>query len=447
MFKHLKQLNYASSNGVCILLVPLILTLAICTVFYPGFMSYDTLHALRGARGGVTDSMWPPMVSYVWRVIDFVSDNPAAMHFFQTFVLLLSVYYIGFYFCSSHLYATIFTVLLLCIPVILGTIAVIWKDVLMASFFCAAFAITLIIQSKKSPSTIFILSLGVLLLIFLATCSRHNAITGAVPLIFYLSLLICSKLIKGSHRIWLASFLMAVTLISTIYYGKILLDRYSIPTFSKLNNETSLFIESVRVLDVAGASLCVGSNLFGDIGVNMSLEEIKSKYDPKHINLSKELFDSVGVDSRINKVWVHTLLTHPLCFFSNKLELTKYLLGLNSGQQFIITAPAIDKNEFGYTLSESSVRNRVVDYIVYASNLFFLRPWFIYLLSSMGLIWAYSSHRLSGAYLALYASAIFYLAGLIGFGNAADARLPFFTTLILTLTIFLSLNLKRECKK
>lgn len=447
MTKSLKHLNYASTSSVYMIFVPLILALAICAVFYPGFMSYDTLHALRGARGGVTDSMWPPMVSYVWRAVDFVSDNPAAMHFFQTFILLFSVYYIGFYFCKNHLYVTIFSVLLLCVPVILGTIAVIWKDVLMASFFCAAFAMILVTKSEKSPLIIFILSLGALLLIFLATCSRHNAITGAVPLIFYFSLLICSKLIKGSRRILLTSFFMTVTLISAIYYGKVLLDRYSIPTFSKLNNETSLFIESVRVLDVAGASLCVGSNLFSDIGVNISLDEIRSKYNPKHVNLSKELFDSVGVDSRINKLWAHTLLTHPLCFFSNKLELTKYLLGLNSGQQFIITAPAIDKNEFGYTLSESSVRNRVVHYIVSASNLFFLRPWFIYLLSFIALTWAYLSRRLSGAHLALYASAIFYLAGLIGFGNAADARLPFFTTLTLALTIFLSLNLKREYKK
>lgn len=83
MTKFLKQYNYLSGNGICTLFVPLLFALAICAIFYPGFMSYDTLHAMRGARSGVTDSMWPPMVSYVWRVVDFVSDNPTAMHFFR----------------------------------------------------------------------------------------------------------------------------------------------------------------------------------------------------------------------------------------------------------------------------------------------------------------------------------------------------------------------------
>jgi hypothetical protein len=36
-------------------------------------------------------------------------------------------------------------------------------------------------------------------------------------------------------------------------------------------------------------------------------------------------------------------------------------------------------------------------------------------------------------------SAIFYLAGLVLFGNAADARLPFYTTTALLLVTFISI--------
>ena len=57
-------MNFYFKNSISNLIVmSLLMTLAICFTFYPGFMSYDSLHALRGARGEVTDSVWPPMGS------------------------------------------------------------------------------------------------------------------------------------------------------------------------------------------------------------------------------------------------------------------------------------------------------------------------------------------------------------------------------------------------
>lgn len=89
-FAHLKM--PAVSSTVYSLAIPLLFSLGVAALFYPGFMSYDTLHALRSARNGVIDSMWPPMVSYVWRVVDLVSSNPSAMHFSQVFLLLFSIF-------------------------------------------------------------------------------------------------------------------------------------------------------------------------------------------------------------------------------------------------------------------------------------------------------------------------------------------------------------------
>ena len=66
------------TERVYLFAIPLLGSIGVAALFYPGFMSYDTLHALRGARIGVTDSMWPPMVSYVWRAVDMVSVNPSA---------------------------------------------------------------------------------------------------------------------------------------------------------------------------------------------------------------------------------------------------------------------------------------------------------------------------------------------------------------------------------
>ncbi|MGB4192516.1 MAG: hypothetical protein WBK09_00920 [Limnohabitans sp.] len=429
----------AVTNVVYIWVIPLFFSLGIAVLFYPGFMSYDTLHALRGARNGVIDSMWPPMVSYVWRVVDLVSVNPSAMHLSQIFLLLFSVVFIVFTFTKQIKYVAVFLPIYLSIPSVLGTLAVIWKDVLMAAFFLAAFAVINSMRRIKNRRYFIFLFLFSTSLIFLGVCSRHNAITGAVPLLFYLALIACSGVIKSCPRLWLAVFFLGTMLTGTVFLAKTQLDNYSLPSFEKMSNSNDFFVRTVRVLDVAGASLCVGGNLFADIAPNLSLNEIKAEYDPRHINLSKGLLDKVVVDSRIDGVWLNVAVHHPVCFLSYKFDLTKYMIGANKGIQFLITAPSVDKNEYGYQLPNSSIRDATVKYIVHASALPFFKPWFFYLLSIGSLIYLIFTKALTPAHVTLFMSAIFYMGGLVLFGNAADARLLFYTTTVLSMFTFISI--------
>jgi hypothetical protein len=444
-FAHLKMPKV--SSAVYLVAIPLLFSIGVAALFYPGFMSYDTLHALRGARNGVTDSMWPPMVSYVWRVVDLVSLNPSAMHFSQVFLLLFSIFFIVFSFTKKISYATVFLLIYLSIPVVLGTVAVIWKDVLMAAFFMAGFAVIVFMRQVINKWGFIFLSLLAVFLIFLGVCSRHNAITGAVPLIFYLAWVLSSRILKSPTKLWLGVILLGSALTGAVFSTKSQLDNYSLPDFVKMNNSTNSFIQTTRVVDVAGASLCVGSNLFSDIAPNISLAEIKSGYDPRHVNLSKGLLDKVPVDNRINRVWTKIAVDHPICFFYNKLQLTKYMIGADRGVQFLITAPSVDKNEYGYSLPESSLRDSAVSYIVQASQLTLFKPWFIYLISIGAFVYMLRVRALTAGHLTISLSAIFYFVGLVLFGNAADARLPFYTTTALSMFTFVSiLEFKKSYK-
>jgi hypothetical protein len=428
-----------TEKRLCLLLIPFLMSIGVAALFYPGFMSYDTLHALRSARSGVTDSMWPPMVSYVWRAVDLVSNNPAAMHFSQIFLLLFSIFFVVYTFTKKIKYAIVFLLIYLGIPSVLGTVAVIWKDVLMAAFFLSGFAVMVFMTHVKNTWCFMLLALFATFLIFLGVCSRHNGITGAVPLLFYLALIMCSRALKSPSRKWLAVFLIGSTLTCSVFLTKIQFDNYSIPSFEKLTSSNDIFIRSVRVLDVAGASLCVGTNLFGDVAPNLLLADIMSGYDPRHVNLSADLLSKVGVDSKIDKVWLNVAINHPVCFFSNKFQLTKYMIGANKGSPFLITAPSVDKNEYGYFLLESSIRDLAVAYIINASELPFLKVWFIYLLSIGSLIYLVGTRTLTAVHSTIFLSAFFYFGGLVIFGNAADARLLFYTTTALSMLIFITI--------
>ena len=419
--------------------IPLLVSLAIAALFYPGFMSYDTLHALRGARNGVLDSIYPPMVSYVWRTIDLISTNPSAMHFFQVFLLLASFFYISFLFSKRIKYSTVLLLCYISIPVILGSLAVIWKDVLMAAFFMSGFAASTYIRNINNKAGIAILSALSITLIFLGTCSRHNAIAGAVPLIFYLAWTLCARLHKSQLKLLMSTALSGLAIILMLFTAKTYLDKYSLPEMNRLPDSTQFFLRIVRIMDVAGASLCVGENLFSEMAPTISLTEIKSGYHPKHVNLSMDLVNKIGIDSKIDKIWVNVALQHPICFFYNKTQLLKHLIGANNKRQYIITAPYIIDNEYGYTLPESLLRKEASSYISHASWLPLFKPWFIYLASIIALVYVIKIEVVTPEYLTLFISGLFYFISLVIFGNAADGRLSFHTNTVAIMCIFASI--------
>jgi hypothetical protein len=178
----------------------LFFALSISLLFYPGFMSYDTLHALRSARNGVIDSMWPPMVSYIWRAVDSIWANPVAMLFSQIFYLFLSFSTAIYLFTRKQWAPILFFISLLVIPSVLGTLAVIWKDVLMAALIFSGFTLMVLLPSIKKRLLFFIVTVFVFFILLIATCVRHNAITATAPLLFYLGYLVYKSLvIKNIH--------------------------------------------------------------------------------------------------------------------------------------------------------------------------------------------------------------------------------------------------------
>lgn len=396
-------------------------------VFYPGFMSYDTLHALRSARGEVTDSMWPPMVSYVWRAIDEGWPNPYAMFLFQVTLLLVSITLVVRKLSSSSIVTTITLPILLIVPVVAGTLAVIWKDVLTSGFLWLGFLIALYVKREnKLTYTVIIRATLSIIFIFFAVSTRHNMIAGAIPIILYLSW----KII-GTKRVNLKNITLKVVsvfiLLSSVTYGsKVFLDNFSLPSFNRISGADS-FTSTNQILDLAGASLCANVNYISLVAPQVtSLSQLASIYDPRHVNLSTETLNKVtSGPEEITSKWLDVAFENPVCLVAHKAQMSYWMSGLNPGEQYLITAPAIDPNEFGIELAQNKFRDTLVQNIVNQSFLPIFRPWFLALLASIGMILARKSFALSLELQVLYTSGVLYAAGLFLMGNAADARLLF----------------------
>ncbi|MFZ3231125.1 MAG: hypothetical protein WA160_13035 [Pseudobdellovibrio sp.] len=314
----------------------------------------------------------------------------------------------------------------------------------MASFFLAGFALMIYMKQVAKGHWFYLLGLVTLVLVFLGTCSRHNAITGAIPILFYLAFVVCARFSKRGIYLWIGVFALGSVLTGGVFKAKTVLDNFSLPHFESLANSSGTFIQVVQILDLAGASVCLGENQFGVLAPQLSVADIEKNYDPRHINLSKGLLDQVSTSGDVGKVWLTTAMNHPVCILNNKYLLTKFMVGANVGPQFIITHPSVDENEYGYALQKSDLRDTGFKYIIGASQFSIFRPWFLYFVTFILFAFILTKKTFVIEQIVLFSSGVFYLGGLIIFGNAADARLLFYsTTVFFIFTCFSLFDLKR----
>jgi hypothetical protein len=319
-------------------------------------------------------------------------------------------------------YFSLLTILV--VPVHLGTVSVIWKDVLLAALALASVALTLKSKDAKSKSRAVLLFLLVCMILVVATSVRHNAIFATGFLALYASGTIAQKLRLNLQKA--LTVLFSCVLLSAMVSTKLFLDTYSLPDLRQISG-TGEFSKNIMKLDLLGYAKCSGKNLV--VGEkNISLEEINKGYDPRHINLSGALTDQIPSGSPLEKAWLEAATSGSICFLYQKAQNIYYSLGLNPGEQFLITAPEVHENPYGYELRYSPWRNVVFAYEYIAQYLFVFRPYFIWILTAAIILWRrkkLTKLRVDLSFIALAAAS--YAASQFLFGNASDARLLFFT--------------------
>ena len=136
-------MNFMRNSNLYSKCIVLTFALAIALLFsaasYPGFMSFDSVEALRQAREGIEGSQYPPFGSYVWRILDWIWPGPTLMQFFQNCTLLMSFAWIlnniGWPWFLRLVILTLFALM----PPIAGTMLVVWKDIAVAAFYMLRF--------------------------------------------------------------------------------------------------------------------------------------------------------------------------------------------------------------------------------------------------------------------------------------------------------------------
>lgn len=169
-------------------------------VFYPGYMSPDSISHLEQATGVAHLTDWhSPVMTRLWGFLIRVTGHISSMLIFQLMLLVAAMFMLSilvYQHTRNRAWAlSIYMILLL--PNIVNIAGVIWKDVQMAfSLTLAVILIWFVISSKKSLGRVAVYGIVglALLLILYAGMLRHNALFAVLPILFVLPRLSTKRL-------------------------------------------------------------------------------------------------------------------------------------------------------------------------------------------------------------------------------------------------------------
>ncbi len=415
-----------------------ILTGLIIWAVFPGFMSYDSLHALREARAAVRGGPYPPFVSYVWRVLDGLWPGPTLMLAVQDFVLLTAVGSLCRLFGYGPAGSIVGMTAFVAVPAILGPMLVVWKDVAVSACFTAGCALIGGAQHAPTVARRKVALATALVAVFAGTAYRFNAAPAALPLMIWWVSVLRSDGIP-SRRTWFAWTGAGTVLTVALFAAATVVNGYELPGLRRLAPNTS--VQAFQVYDLLGMSAIekrsvVPANVLpGD--PELIGEHAARIYSDRHINLAldadrdgifqgaarrRAASDRCGLARGCHLV-SRSVPGAPLAAFSPDWS------GCSVAPCSTPTHPGVDANEFGIVHVPSPATRRLVDYVLESCGAvtcrtLVCRPWAWYLAGTVATLVCLlrGSQPTRRAALALFASGVAYLAPQFVIDPAGDLR-------------------------
>ena len=141
---------------------------------WPGIMTPDSVNQLAQARAGVYGNWHPPVMAWLWGLLDHVVRGPPLMLLLQTVLLVIGLYAVFRRYFAPPSRAAIGAACVFQFPPGFAVMSAIWKDSLMAGcLLCGAAGIAAEHRAARA---------GGWLALFFAAALRHNAPLLVLPI-------------------------------------------------------------------------------------------------------------------------------------------------------------------------------------------------------------------------------------------------------------------------
>jgi hypothetical protein len=285
-------------------------------IFYPGIMTFDAKFVYEDIAKGTYGDWQSPVMVWLWRLIDPVAPGAASM-----FLLTATTYWLGFGILSLALASrgkasALLLPLLAMTPPALALAGIIWRDVLLATCWLLAAAVTFAVSEQRSPVRLTGQALA-LALVVLGVLLRPNALLAAPVLAAYI--------------IWVSRVTLLRTVISYIPAAIVLFGIVQVVYYGMLDAKRQHPLQTIMIFDLGGISHFAKQNQFpvdwseaeNEMLLNKcyqpTLWDIYWRLDPcdfvmRKVEREKGLFGTPA----ISKAWLQAMLRHPVAYLQHR---------------------------------------------------------------------------------------------------------------------------------
>ena len=425
-------------------------------LFWPGFMSYDSIWQLQQARHGIAGSQHPPMMTYIWRFLDRLYPGPGLMLLLQLSLFYFSLAAILRILLDSAWRAAILVLVSIPFHPVLGLLGNIWKDIGLMCFFQLSFLALLLFQQRRT----WVRAAAFIIFLFLAVSYRHNALFGALPLAGYFAgLCVSIRPQLSTSLLWVQRTAVSGLVILAVWLPTVILNTVlTTPTFPSL----------IALWDVLAISRHTGTNLlppfsfadrpnFGSAEIidlyrpaasnyayiaGLQAEPLNPRHDPIiRVEPLRLPANQQDVDE-IRRAWAHAVLKYPLVYLRHRLAILAVFLGIGRAQPFYVSHYGIDANELGVIYRPNRLQRGFVRYLQELYLLKIYKPIWWHLaafLILVVLVQFRSQHRIP--LFVLFSSGMFYWLLSLPLYPSADYRYQSWTMTASTLIVLYTLGL------
>lgn len=416
-------------------------------VFYPGYMSPDSISHLEQATGVTHLTDWhPPAMTRLWGFLIRVTGHISSMLIFQLMLLVAAMFMLSIlvYRHTRNRAWALSVYIIILLPNIVNIAGVIWKDVQMAfSLTLAVILIWFIITSKKSLGRIAMCGIVglALLLILYASILRHNALFAVLPILFVLPSLFTKRPPMWSG---LASVIigLVVTIGATIVINQ--------------PSEKTHPITAVQLDDIVHVA-----NLDGEHHGRWSMyKKIHGTCRDKTKDIMNSYIICTTASQRealknehqgVFNDWLSTIIRHPIRYASYRLATFSIFL-FPQPERMYIFQPGIEQNQIGAAVKNEYAISGLAAYVkggAQANIPLIFQPWlylavlvFIYYTSRR-----VREHRQRHFIRAVALSGLIYIVAYFPMAVAVDYRYMYWSVFATILSGLFTIILSRPKKE
>ena len=241
-------------------------------VFWPGYMSWDSAYQWWQARHDAFDSVHPPLMAMVWQLSDRVVEGPGGMFALQAVGLwsALAMFAAALPMRPALRFAVVLGLGFW--PPLFALLPHVWKDLWTLAGF--AWALALLAHDLRAPHRGW--RFGALLALAFACAFRHNAITGALPLLAWIGWR--ELTLRRPKAPWPGQALRSVLIGAVLAVPVWVLA--ALPSLDARVKHTEKVWSVVTLWDAAAVSLAEGALVYPPelVDPTLTLDELRGKF-------------------------------------------------------------------------------------------------------------------------------------------------------------------------